>query len=380
MSTQANKAAATGKVDALSALRDAGEDLSAITKGRTPLIEAVIAGKSEAVAWLLAHGVDMNVCDANLGWTALGWACDEGKQALLKQLIAHGADLERQCDDWQRTPLMCAAQGGARAAVQTLLKAGARLDAMDPIGCTAADLARGNGHNKLADELDAQLPPELRAHAAAPALALLAWPDEAWPKLRWPEDFPPLPAKATWDGARSDALFDGAFHAALAPKLAAAFASPTAALRSWMWAMHNWCVRADAAHGEGQSPPGMGRGDPMYQWLLGVAAVRHAFATRRERKYTHASIGYPPEPPAPMELLSVTHKGASCTIETLSWSAGPLDGDSRPDIAKRGDYMRVMREAQVHAFVLKRQDGQWRVDSWKERAFALTQRWNPQYL
>ena len=239
---------------------------------------------------------------------------------------------------------------------------------------------RGNRHAQLADDLDAQLPTELRANASAPGLSVLTWPDEPRVQLQWPQDFAPLPADAKWDGANSDALFDDAFYAAMAAKLAPVFASPTAALRSWMWAMHHqWSLRAAEAHAAGQSPPGMGAGDTLRQWLMGAAAVRHAFATQRERKYTHASIGHPPEPPAPMALLGVTSKGASCTIDTLAWSNLPLPGGV-PSIATRGDYMRAMREAQVHAFVLKRKDGQWRVDRWKKRPFALAQRWSPQYL
>ena len=404
MSIQANKAAAAGKIEKLTALRDAGEDLSALAQGRTPLIEAVIAGQAATVDWLLAQGVDLNACDEVMGWTALGWTCegdeddeDAGERiALKRRLIASGAHLEAQQDGWRRTPLMAAAQSGQGDLVDVLLAAGANITAQDPLGCTAADLARSNKHTGLAQRIDALLPPELRADAPAQPLACLPWPEEAWPQLRWPQDFPPLDTRLSASAVamgEEASCFDADFHAALAPQLLTALASPTAALRTWLWSMNDWARAADQGYEADRAPAHALRPDDaddvLTPWLVGAMVIRQALATPRKRKYPHASVGFPFDPPWPMDLRSVSMDGAStCTIETLAWDAWGRSETpgARPAMATRGQQVVALRDAEVHSFVLKRKaikaskTAEWRVDSWRSRSLGLEAEWRARIM
>ena len=364
MSQKIMKAAAAGDLSALQALLEAGADLSATVKGRTPLIEAVIAEQSSVIARLLAHGVALDVCDATMGWTALGWAASANQSAQVVRLLAAGADIERQSDDWQRTPLMAAAQGGATESVAVLLQAGANVAAHDELGCTAADLARANGHAQLAQQLDALLPPHLQAGAPV-QVAQLPWPDEPISPLSWPADFPAV-AGATNDVAMGTDVsgFDAHFHAALAPRLAAAFASPTAALRSWVWAMHHW--EKNAGQAVAQLGAQEDRASALMAWLAGATAIRHAFATPRVRKYPWGSVStLKPQLPLGMRLTRMETVSANKAVISTQYVQN--DAEST---ATRGSYLLAMREATEFSFTLVRKAGQWRIDSWKARSAA----------
>ena len=362
------KAAATGDLSALQALLEAGADLSATFKGRTPMIEAVIAKQSPVIARLLAHGVSLDVCDTDMGWTALGWAASENQSTQVTRLLTAGADMERQTDAFQRTPLMAAAQSGAAKAVAILLDAGAQVTAQDGLGCTAADLARANGHTELAQRLDALLPPALQASAPAPVATQMPWPDEPISELNWPKDFPAVAGRDTEVAMGTDLSgFDAGFHTALAPNLTAAFASPTAALRSWIWAMHHWERSAAEALTQHEKVEGQANAtDLLTHWLVGATTIRHALATPRVRKYPWGGVSFlAPSVPLAMDLLEVQRPSASKAIIITQYV--PASDENK---ATRGGYLLVMREATEFSFTLMRKAGLWRMDSWKKRSKA----------
>ncbi|KAK3244881.1 hypothetical protein CYMTET_45529, partial [Cymbomonas tetramitiformis] len=92
-------AAKTGKVGALTALLDHGMDVGMKRSGasnadgsETPLISAVRAGQTDAVALLLGYKADVE--QRTGGRTPLGWAASEGKMRVARLLVdIGGADL-----------------------------------------------------------------------------------------------------------------------------------------------------------------------------------------------------------------------------------------------------------------------------------------------
>lgn len=385
MSQKANRAAERGDLAALAALATAGEDLSAGHKLRTPLIEAAIAGHGDAVDWLIRHGVDPNATDTVMGWTALGWAASAGDAALVKRLLDAGTDVECQTDEYGRTPLLAAAQAGAADVVDLLLAAGANPAARNSSGATAADQARASGHADLAERLDALLPPELRADAPAPVRTALPWPDEPLALLRWPEDFPPPPAHADWRAiAMGDDQdwFNAGFHAALAQKLAPAFASPTAALQSWVQSMHHWELSAARVLNE-SAAQGPARTALMNQALAGAMALRHAFATPRVRKYPRASIGSRPELPLHLDMQAIETPTTSKCVITTQHRLMPADEPEATHLdlgaRTRGEAGAIRWPVVECRFTLMRKAGQWRIDSWQQR-YDGAKTWNSQIL
>jgi ankyrin repeat protein len=90
--TALQRAAENGDVGTLAALLAAQPtDIDARDElGRTPLMLAVLHGRSEAVATLLAHGADPNAADSQ-GTTPLQ-AAQRGEQAaIVQELQRHGA-------------------------------------------------------------------------------------------------------------------------------------------------------------------------------------------------------------------------------------------------------------------------------------------------
>ena len=390
MSRTRNQAAERGDIDKLAALAEAGEDLSALWKIRTPLIEAVIARQAATVAWLLARGVALNTPDAVMGWTALGWAASDNAVALVQALLAAGADTEHQADEHGRTPLMAAAQAGSDEAVALLLAAGAQVAAQDGVGATAADLARRNGFEALAARLDALLPPALRADAPAPPSDLLPWPDEPLAVLRWPADFPAFqqPNWRSLANGEDASAFGDAFHAALAERLAPACASPTAALRSWVHAMNHWERGASQAIADArgaEAPPGRANLDMgvMWQQLAGAMALRQAYATPRVRKYPRASISAKPDVPLHLDLLALEWPTASRCIVTTQHRMLPVDepeqAGTHAGATTRGAFFSNRWPIVESRFTLLRKAGQWRIDSWQQR-YQGSRTWNSQVL
>jgi len=149
--------------------------------GRTPLMESIVAGKTEMTRWLLKQGADPKAKDAE-GFKPLMRAVKEGRSevigdlavydrddldgalltaALLGQakvideLTNYGGSIYARMDDG-RTALMVAAENGHAEAVKLLIEIGSNRFTTDPEGHTAADLAAEAGRPEIVALLSAE--------------------------------------------------------------------------------------------------------------------------------------------------------------------------------------------------------------------------------
>lgn len=174
--------------------------------GRTPLMQSIVAGKTEMTRWLLKQGADPKAKDAE-GYKPLMLAVKEGRYevigdlaildrddldgallaaALLGQakvideLTNYGGSIYARMDDG-RTALMVAAENGHLEAVKLLVEIGSNRFTTDPDGHSAADLAAAGGHQdivaflsadpterELALESDQQIGSEMASSLVAP--------------------------------------------------------------------------------------------------------------------------------------------------------------------------------------------------------------------
>lgn len=103
---------------------------------QTPLlVDCTHWGNERAVAWLLAHGAQVDAKDGE-GLTALHHAAADGNCRLVQMLLAHGADIEMPGGKWGTTPLHAAAGNDRPAMVKLLLDHGANIAAQDDLGRT----------------------------------------------------------------------------------------------------------------------------------------------------------------------------------------------------------------------------------------------------
>ena len=118
--------------------------------GFTALHLAAFFGRAEVVRRLLAAGAEVEAVARNATRVRpLHSAVAGGSDAIVEALLAAGADPEaRQAGGY--TPLMGAAAGGSEPLVRRLLVAGADRDATNDETKTAADIARGRGHERIA--------------------------------------------------------------------------------------------------------------------------------------------------------------------------------------------------------------------------------------
>jgi ankyrin repeat protein len=132
---------------------DPGTEVSRSPDGFTALHLAAYFGHPETVRLLLDQGVDVEpVADNASRVRPLHSAVAGGSVEAVELLLEAGAHVEaRQSGGF--TPLMGAAAGGSEELVRRLLDAGADRAAESDDGKTAADLARENGHERVAAQL-----------------------------------------------------------------------------------------------------------------------------------------------------------------------------------------------------------------------------------
>jgi uncharacterized protein len=128
-------------------------------KGVRPLAAAAFNGSTESVEALLKFGADPNTLDDD-GWAAIIYAAGHGYAPVVALLLQAGVDVNRRYVHGL-TALMWAAGYDASAGVddvdstiKTLIEHGAAPDLKDDRGKTAADIARGLGHERAAKLLE----------------------------------------------------------------------------------------------------------------------------------------------------------------------------------------------------------------------------------
>src|SRR5580658_470331 len=154
-------------------------------QGETPLHHALIQRSPEMVAFLLAHGADVNQRDSD-GWTPLmtaaycndapdiktlaakggdpnavsrqnftplGIATQYGKDEAALALVAVGADPNRAIGEAGYTPLMLASANDAQGLARALLGKGADVNAHNGGAVTALMIAAANGRAEMVELL-----------------------------------------------------------------------------------------------------------------------------------------------------------------------------------------------------------------------------------
>lgn len=273
-------AAASGNPAKAVARIDAGDDLEGRHKGtgRTPLLEAVIAGHADVVALLIDRGADLSAACTAVGHTALGWAVEQGNADIVGLLLDRGAGVDGVAPNsfLQRTPLHLAAQKGDVQILARLLEAGASLQAVDGRSDNALSLAREGGRSEAAAVL-------LATGAAEPERPLAPTP------LPWPElDWDPC---ALGEGAE---LSDGA--------------QPAQVVVSYIRALHAWEVEAWRLNHEASKE---GRRFDLGAALVEAERLTRLHVTDKARKYRRASLGAIPDLTPDFALLEDTARSAS---------------------------------------------------------------------
>jgi ankyrin repeat protein len=164
-------AAVNGSAPVVAALLDAGADPNTTgAEGETVLMVAARTGRPEAVRLLLARGAEVNRAETWHGETALMWAAAENHGEVVRLLAAGGAELNARSKVPEfpkvkvdaatmvvtalprggMTALLLAAREGAAAGVEALADVGADLNAVDPDGTSALNLAIINSHYEVA--------------------------------------------------------------------------------------------------------------------------------------------------------------------------------------------------------------------------------------
>jgi len=111
-----------------------------------PIFLAAFSGKLDEVKKLVAQDpAAVRLRDPEQHATALHWAIINGKQQVAAFLIAHGADIEAKGKQGM-TPLHAAAYRGDTGIMTLLLARGANIDAVDNADGTALLKTVGHGH------------------------------------------------------------------------------------------------------------------------------------------------------------------------------------------------------------------------------------------
>lgn len=120
--------------------------------GCTPLMAAAACGSIAAVEVLLRNGASLSAA-GYLGCTALHVAALHNKLRIVDQLLMAGADVNVSASDGT-TPLICAAAWQNAEVVEFLLLKGADRWRKNDRGDTAAEAAREQGYDDLADFIE----------------------------------------------------------------------------------------------------------------------------------------------------------------------------------------------------------------------------------
>ncbi|XP_015795874.1 ankycorbin [Tetranychus urticae] len=156
--------------------------------GKTPVIKAIECFHKECLQFLILQGSDVNICDNQLGNTALHWSIINNFADGLKILLAYSPrldinrknkagesplhllvrcpDLHRCVNDLldkgaeidirnnqQRTPLMTACEHGHLDIARALVNRGSYIYHQDEAGFSALAIAKRNGHTSLVQYL-----------------------------------------------------------------------------------------------------------------------------------------------------------------------------------------------------------------------------------
>ncbi len=122
--------------------------------GQNALHLAAWQGHRAVVQTLLACAARTDIRD-DAGMTPLALACTEDVPEVATLLLDAGAPLEERSGSTDATPLILAAIDGQTRVASVLLARGARRDSRDRNGRTAAEWARAEGHEALAQLLEA---------------------------------------------------------------------------------------------------------------------------------------------------------------------------------------------------------------------------------
>jgi ankyrin repeat protein len=121
--------------------------------GETPMMMAALRGRRDWVQRLLDRGARLQ----SDGWSAVHYAATGPDSSVVQLLLDKGARVDARSPNGS-TPLMMAARYGTEASVALLLARGADLRLRNQQGLDAADFARLEGRDALADELVAKRP------------------------------------------------------------------------------------------------------------------------------------------------------------------------------------------------------------------------------